>query len=157
MSFSKPISLVVISILNFVIGGIGLIWTLSGITTMASQPVFHGSERTMGMVLMVTANNFLSIGTFALSIISGIALLAAKKWARGTSFAFVFTFVVNIFFSMYLVMLVSNANSRIENPGMSFGLFIGLVLYMIYPTVVFFYLRSRAWLDYLSIENRTAA
>ncbi|GDY10922.1 hypothetical protein LBMAG52_44100 [Planctomycetia bacterium] len=115
MTTLRPKSVTVSSILNFVFGGLGIVFALTGIVTstsmMMSNPlnamangVPPGVAQMVGTVGLIAG--FLSLAVGAVAIVSGVGLLQLARWGRGWTFGYAIACIANCFIAFLLTALV---------------------------------------------------
>jgi len=153
----KPTSITVIAIINIIIGGIGGIWALAGILAMTSNPILGSVGGSGAMLLLFYATNILSVCAFILAVISGVAVLTSRPWTLGILWAFVLTFVANIILSMTFGVMASNILYPSRTQAILLVSIIFAIIYLIYPIIIIFYIRSSKWNDFLSSKSSSPA
>ena len=164
MTPQRPKSITVSSILNFVFGGLGIIFALTGIvnsSSMMSNPLNAMANNLPPEVAQMAGTygvliGFLSLAVGGVAIVSGIGLMQMARWGRGWTFGYAIAGIANCIIAFLIMLLITAATlAKIHpnngaDPNKAFSIviagaaFVGLAK-CTYPVVLLFFLRSPKW------------
>ena len=141
MKTSRPKSITVFSILNFVFGGFGLLVALITLVTSANSTLTRGNAQISVLMLM---GAMLGIIVGVLAIISGIGLIKVAGWGRGVTIAYAIVTFLGAFLSSLIGIKMSQLYGT-ETTASLVSTLIGGLFRCIYPVILLCYLNSSTW------------
>jgi len=147
MKALRPKSITVFAILNFVFGGLGLLYALFSIVVSMNLSITGGSAQTSA-ILLVSAMLSIVVGTLA--ILSGIGLIKVASWGRGCTLAYGLVAMIGAFLYIGVMLAIhfpNGNNTQISDAKVMtcVWILIGGALRFLYALVLLLYLRSSKW------------
>src|SRR5262249_40132512 len=105
MTQARPTSMTVLSILNFVLGGLSIFVSLAGLVTAnaaMSNPLTSFQRGGSEIAMLMLAGAIFGLAAGVLGIVAGIGLIKVARWGWGTTLAYAIVALVGNGLSLFL-------------------------------------------------------